>query len=188
MADIKITSLTAGTATSGDQVPANRAGADCRLLVQDIAALVAAASDTVAGKIEIADQTEMETGTDITRAVTPGRVQFHPSAGKIWVKWTANSTTILLDYNIDTIADTNVGDADGTITTDFSGVNWAGFVVTTDASANGWDADSIQSSGFNAQAAGTFGVLCSFIIDGGTSVAALVDPAQWNVVGFGDQA
>lgn len=153
------------------------------------AALAAtAASDTAAGEIEIAIQSEMEAGSDTTRAVTPGRQHFHPSAAKFWVYWTANSTTILSSYNMTSIADTAVGDADGTIATDFSDANWAGFVQTNDASTNGWDADSIQSSGFNARAAGTFGVLCGFIIDGGTAVAALVDPQQWQVVGFGDHA
>ena len=127
-----------------------------------------------------------ETGTDATRFVSPGRQHFHASAAKFWVYWTANSTTILASYNIDSIADTNVGDADGTITNDFSSANWAGFVCTNDASANGWDADSIESCGFNARAAGTFGVLCGQMIDGGTAVGNLIDPAQWQAIGFGD--
>ena len=151
-------------------------------------ARVPAASDTEAGTIELAVQSEMETGTDTTRAVVPGRQHFHPSAAKFWVQWTGNSTTILSSYNMTSIADTAVGDADGTIATDFSGVNWCGQVTTLDSTANGWDANSIQSSGLNARAAGTFGVLCGFIIDGGTAVAGLVDPVSWNVAGFGDQA
>lgn len=153
----------------------------------DVTDLVIAASDTASGKIELAIQSEMETATDVVRAVTPGRQHFHPAASKFWVYWTANSTTILKSYNIDSIADTAVGDADGTITTDFSDANWAGFVCTNDATANGWDADSIQSSGFNARAAGTFGVLCGIMVDGGTAAGNLIDPQQWQVVGFGDQ-
>jgi hypothetical protein len=85
------------------------------------------------------------------------------------------------------IADTAVGDADGTIATDFSGANWCGVVTTLETGTDGWDADSIQSSGFNARAAGTFGVLCGFIIDGGTAAASLTDPVEWHVIGFGDQ-
>jgi hypothetical protein len=169
MADTKITNLAAQTAASGDEVPANRAGADCKLLVQDIAATLTAASDTAAGKIEIAIQSEMETA-------------------KFWVYWTGNSTTILRDYNVDSVANTAAGDADVTITTDFSDANWAGFVCTNDSTATGWDADSIQSSGFNARAAGTFGVLCGLMIDGGTAVGNTTHPQQWNAMGFGDHA
>lgn len=104
-----------------------------------------------------------------------------------WVYWTANSTTILASYNMTSIADTGVGDADGTIGVDFSSVNWAGFVTTNDAT-NGWDAEEVQSSGFNARAAGTFGVLCSTITDGGTAVTSLTDPEQWQVMGMGVSA
>src|SRR5687767_3503642 len=35
------------------------------------------ASDTASGAIEIAIQSEMETATDVVRAVTPGRMQYH---------------------------------------------------------------------------------------------------------------
>lgn len=142
----------------------------------------------------------------------PGRLSFHTTAdagsfpterlrihsnGRItaangaishfWVYWTANSTTILASYNMTSIADTGVGDADGTIDVDFSSVNWAGFVCTNDAT-NGWDAEEVQGSGFNARAAGTFGVLCATITDGGTAVTSLTDPEQWQVVGFGVSA
>jgi hypothetical protein len=188
MADTKITNLGALTAATGDEVPANRAGADGKLLVEDIAATLIAASDTAAGKIEIAIQSEMETGTDTTLAVVPGRQHFHDSACKFWVYWTGNSTTILRDYNVDSVANTTTGDADVTITTDFSDANWAGFVCTNDATATGWDADSIQSCGFNARAAGTFGVLCGLMIDGGTAVGNTTNPQQWNAMGFGDHA
>jgi hypothetical protein len=188
MADTKITNLGALTATSGDEVPCNRAGADGKLVVQEIAATLAAASDTVAGKIEIAIQSEMETGTSTTLAVVPGRQHFHDSACKFWVYWTGNSTTILRDYNVDSVANTAAGDADVTITTDFSDANWAGFVTTSDATATGWDADSIQSSGFNAKAAGTFGVLCGVMVDGGTAAGNTTHPQQWSACGFGDHA
>jgi hypothetical protein len=102
-----------------------------------------------------------------------------------WVYWTGNSTTILASYNMTSIANTGTGDADGTIDIDFSSANWAGFVTTSDSTATGWDADSIQSSGFNAKAAGTFGVLCGLMIDGTTAVGNLTNPQQWSVVGFG---
>ncbi len=135
-----------------------------------------------------AAQADQETSTSNIVGVTPGTQQFHPASSKFWVYWTANSTTILKSFNMTSIADTATGDADGTIATDFSDANWCGIVCTSDASAAGWDTDSIQSSGFNARAAGTFGVLCGNMVDGTTAVGGLVDPQQWNVVGYGDQA
>lgn len=189
MARIKITDLGAGTATTGDEVPANRAGADAKLLVQDIAALfTTSAGDAAEGKIEIAVQSEMEAGSSTTLAVTPGRQHFHESACKFWVYWTGGSTTILLDYNVDSIANTGTGDADITITTDFSSANWAGLVCTNDATTTGWDAATIQSAGFNARAAGTAGVLCGTMDDGNTAVGQLTNPQQWQAAGFGDHA
>jgi hypothetical protein len=118
--------------------------------------------------------------------VTPGVQQYHPSSSKFWVRWTANSTTILSSYNTTSIADTAVGDADITIGTDFSATSWCGMVTTLDAT-NGWDNEECQGSGFNAIAAGTCGVLCSTITDGGTAVCSLTDPDSWNACGWGDQ-
>lgn len=146
-----------------------------------------AASDTVSGVIELAIQSEMEAGTDAVRAVTPAIQQHHPSAAKFWVRWTGGSTTILADYNVDSVANTGTGDADITITTDFSADTWCGVVTTLDGGTDGWDADSIQSAGFNAIAVGTAGVLCGFIIDGGTAAAGLTNPDSYHVIGFGDQ-
>jgi hypothetical protein len=104
-----------------------------------------------------------------------------------WVYWTANSTTILASHNVDSIADTSIGDADITITTDFSSANWAGFVTVSDATG-AWDATFTAGAGINSKAAGTLGVLCGVMQDGGTAAAAFMDPEQWQVVGFGVSA
>jgi hypothetical protein len=189
MADTKISALTAVASVAGaNEFAVNEAGTSKKASGTQLAAFTSpAASDTVAGVIEIAIQGEQETGTDVVRAVTPGRQHFHPSAAKFWVKWTAASTTILVSYNMTSIANTGTGDADGTIATDFSGTDWFGMVCTVE-DVNGWDAEECQGSGFNAQAAGTFGVLCSTITEGGTSVCSLTDPNQWHAAGFGDFA
>jgi hypothetical protein len=187
MADTKISALTGVASVAGsNEFAVNEAGTSKKASGTQLAAFTSpAASDTVAGLIEIAIQSEQETGTDTVRAVTPGRQHFHPSAAKFWVKWTANSTTILVSYNMTSIADTAVGDADGTIATDFSGADWCGLVETVE-DVNGWDNEECQGSGLNAQAAGTFGVLCSTITDGATAVTSLTDPNQWHVLGYGD--
>jgi hypothetical protein len=58
---------------------------------------VQAASDTVAGVIEYAVQSEQETGTSNTLAVTPGRQHYHPSAAKAWGMIT-HPTTVSASY------------------------------------------------------------------------------------------
>jgi hypothetical protein len=76
-----------------------------------------------------ATQAEQETGTSVLVATTPGRQHFHQSAAKCWGKFTQNSTTVEVGYNITSVADTNTGimtvtgsfimecyDADSTIT------------------------------------------------------------------------
>jgi hypothetical protein len=177
----KISALTAIDAVAGgDEFAANDVSATItkKVTATQLATFIAAPA--------AAAQADQETATSTTTYVSPGRQHFHPSAAKFWVNWTGNSTTIRVSYNMTSIADTAVGDADGTIGTDFSGADWAGTCSTLETGTDGWDADSVQSSGFNARAAGTFGVLCGVIIDGGTAAASLTDPDQWCVTGHGD--
>lgn len=189
MADTKFSALTAVAAVVGThEFAVNEAGTSKKATATQLATFASpAASDTVPGLIEIAIQSEMETGTDTGRAVTPGRQHFHPSAAKFWVKATANSTTIVVSYNMTSWADTATGDADGTIATDFSSADWCGICGIIDSTL-AWDATFTEGYGFNAVAAGTFGLLCGKMQDGGTSVATVEDPDSWLAAGFGDHA
>jgi hypothetical protein len=134
-----------------------------------------------------ASQAEQEAGASTTAFTSPGRQQFHPSAAKFWVKATGNSTTMVASYNMASWANTGVGDADGTIATDFSSADWCGSVSIIDATS-AWDVTYTEGYGFNAQAAGTFGVLCGKMQDGGTAAATVENPDSWLVMGFGDHA
>lgn len=188
MASTKISALTAVASVAGtNEFAVNEAGTEKKATATQIAAFVSpAASDTVAGILEIAIQSEQETGADIVRAVSPGRQQFHPSACQFWVKWLGASTTINASYNMTSIANTAVGDNDGTIATDFSSSSFILLVDTLD-NTNGWDAQECQTSGSNNTGVSSFGVLCSTITDGNTAVCSLTDPEQWFACGLGDQ-
>lgn len=188
MADTPISGLaTVGSVAGTNEFMLNEAGTEKKCSATQIAAFVSpAASDTVAGVLEVAIQSEQETGTDVVRAVSPGRQALHPSACKFWVSLDAASTTIFASYNVSSNANTGTGDADVTLTTAFSDANWCGIVDSFDT-ANAWDNEECQNSGFNAQAAGSFGILCSTITDGNTAACSLTDPNAWNVFGFGDQ-
>lgn len=109
------------------------------------------ASDTAEGLIELAVQSEMETGTDVVRAVTPGRQHYHPSAAKCWIKCGVTGT-IDASYNITSIADTGTGVVTVTIATDFSSGDYS---ITTGLRNAGALLLSITS-----QAAGSYVISC----------------------------
>jgi hypothetical protein len=188
MADTKISALTAVASVAGaNEFAVNEAGTEKKASATQIAAFVSpAASDTVAGVLEIATKGEQETGTSTTKGVTPGNQQEHLSASKMWVSWTGGSTTINASFNVTSIANTATGDADGTLTTNFGGA-WCSLVKTVDAT-DGWDAQECENAGFNAQAVSTFGVLCSVITDGNTAACSLTNPDNWFVHGYGFRA
>jgi len=81
-------------------------------------------------------------------------------------------------------ADTAVGQATGTIATDFSSANWAG-QVSVIISASAWDATFTTGCGFGTQAAGTFRVDCSRMQDGGTAAAAYSRSPKMQIFGDG---
>lgn len=74
-----------------------------------------------------ATATEMEAGTSVTAAVTPGVQQRHPSAAKAWCQTTYNSGTPVAStsYNVSSITDTGTGTATINLTVSFSGGNYA---------------------------------------------------------------
>jgi hypothetical protein len=90
---------------------------------------VAAASDTVAGKIEIAIQSEMETATSTVLAVTPGRQHFHPGSFKAWVFFTSSGGTYTAQssYGYTSFSKTATGKLEITWSRTMSGVNYGVF-------------------------------------------------------------
>lgn len=85
---------------------------------------VDAASDTAAGVIEVADQTEQEAASATNRAVTPGRQHFHPSAAKCWAQFNS-AASVAASYNITSVTDGGTGAWTVNIATDFSSASYA---------------------------------------------------------------
>ena len=139
-----------------------------------------AASDSVAGLIEYADQTEMEAGSSNVRAVTPGRQHFHPGHPKAWGYATVSggTPTLQTSYNITSITDSAVGQITFTINNDFSTANWSaqGNVTKSGTGASNARFCNVESSGL---AAGSVLLMCS-------GTASLADPAAWHFMGNGD--
>lgn len=144
----------------------------------------AAASDTAPGVVQLALQSDQETATSTTLAVTPGRQQFHPSAAKFWVKSAGGSTTVNASYNTTSVANTATGRMTVTIGNDFSSVNWCCQVSTEPASNSTAVANRRIPCVANAgQAAGTVEVNAW---DATATNNALANPTSWYVAGFGD--
>ena len=139
-----------------------------------------AASDSATGVLEIAVQSEMETGTSTTLAVTPGRQHWHPGHPKVWCK--ANSAgAISVSYNMTSVTDNASGDITFTFATDFSSADYAAFVSvyrslsTTTNFAPFFDTSTAVAAGaIRAQFRNASG--------------SLIDPSAWFFLALGDQA
>jgi len=129
--------------------------------------------------VQPATQSEQETATSTSTAVSPGRQQFHPSAAKMWAYVTVSGGTPSLDasYNVNSITDTSAGNVTITIGTDFSTANYC--AVANAVSAAGAAHTASVKTG---HAAGSL-VVRTYL----SSTGADTDNINLSVVAFGDQ-
>jgi hypothetical protein len=124
----------------------------------------------------VAIQSDQETATSTSLAVTPGRQQFHPSAAKAWVIFTGSGVngaqTVNASYNVSGVSRISAGIYAVSFTTSFSSANYA--CVATPEGINGWGLISTRAAG---------GVNVAFEI----STNTLTDPTFGHVICFGDQ-
>ena len=126
----------------------------------------------------IATQAEMEAASNLTDAVTPGRVHFHPGVAKVWVQGTPNSTTIISSYNVTSLGDTAIGQQTVTIATDFSSASYTVQVTVGDTSTL-----LVKSATVMTKAAGSY--IMNSVVEAGSGS----DPASdWNSAAYGDHA
>jgi hypothetical protein len=138
-----------------------------------ITVIGAVAGDTIGGSL-VATQSDQETGTSTTKAVSPGRQHFHPSACKGWVKTDASGTNDA-SYNVAAVSDTATGAMTVTWDVDFSSGN---YVIVSD------NLGTDQTTNVGTQAAGSTQIDSWDISSGGV----LADPTKYFVAAFGDQA
>jgi len=126
-----------------------------------------------------AAQSDQETATNVTAAVTPGRQQYHPSAAKMWAYVTVAGGTPSLQasYNVASITDTSAGNVTVTFTTAFSSANYA--AVANSLSAAGTGNVATVKTG---QATGSLIVRTML-----TTSGADTDNINLAVVAYGDQ-
>ncbi len=144
--------------------------------------------DAIAGAVAAAVQSDMESASSTTLAVTPGRMKYHPGVAKV-VCFTTGTTTPVLQtppsVNVSSITDTGVGRLTITLTTSFSSANWAcvcnGVGISTTLTAIAL----VQTFyiRFATMAAGTVEINAR---DATATTNALADPSGYAVCGFGD--
>jgi len=122
--------------------------------VQGILDLAPSASDTAAGEIEVAVQSEVEAATSTTLAITPGRMHYHPGVAKCWVNFNGTGTiAINSSYNTQGITDNGTGDTTITIDNDFSSGNYVATIFSRrDTSAGKTIGGDIYSTSGNPAA------------------------------------
>jgi len=147
------------------------------------------ASDTAVGGIEIAVQSEMESASDNTLAVTPGRMKYHPGVAKCVTQTTGTTTPVASTpptYGC-TITDTNVGRLTVNFSTSFSAITAYCIQVQVEIISTTLTAIANTLRGyvrFGGQAAtSSCEVNCC---DLSVTTNVIRDPISWHVVIFGD--
>lgn len=128
-----------------------------------------------------ASQAEMEAGTELTKFVSPGRQQFHPSAAKAWATFdgTVGTPAISGGYNLDaSVTDNSAGNYTVSFTTDFSAADY----VLVGSASRVIAAENVNVIAAAAQAVGT-AVLSQ--VTGSTDAAT--DSERVSFVVYGDQ-
>jgi hypothetical protein len=133
-----------------------------------------AASDTLAGLIAIAVQSEMEAASSNTLAVTPGRMKNHPGVAKVHGAFGV-AGNLLDGYGISSITDDGTGIATVNFSTDFSSVNYTANVSVVHSGSS-------RFVMIESKAVGSVQVRAR---DGSGNLA---DPTSWTVTVFGDLA
>jgi hypothetical protein len=146
------------------------------------AGLVTGGGDLSANRtftVTAATQSDMETATSTTTAVTPAVQHNHPGHPKCWafVTVSAGTPTLSTSYNITSITDTATGRLTITIGTDFSSANWCAMVGTESAT-------TVQRASAVSDTTRAAGSVEIYSVN---SANNLLDPTSWSFIGMGDQ-
>lgn len=85
-----------------------------------------------------ATQSDMETATDTSKMVTPGRAQYHPGVAKAWasVTFSGGTPSLAASYNVSSVTDNATGTTTVNFTTPFSAATYAVAGIPEDAGTN----------------------------------------------------
>ncbi len=127
------------------------------------------------GSAQVAAQSDQESASSTTLAVTPGRQKFHPSAAKAWAKVTQSGTmTLNASFGMSSVTDLGAGDSQFNLATVFSSTHYAVAGLGQQNTGN----NEIWAGAYTT-AAGSFRVVSN---NGGSFVDTV-----GGVIAFGDQ-
>lgn len=134
---------------------------------------------------QFATQAEMEAASSLVKYVSPGNLNWHPAACKVWGRLDT-AAGVTAGYNITSLTDTGTGVVGITIATDFSGAAVYSVQASVEATATTWAVANTREVHIrNATlAAGTVSLDC---IDNTATTSLVKDPSSWHVSMFGDQ-
>jgi hypothetical protein len=126
----------------------------------------------------VASQSDMESAADVSKAVTPGRTQYHPGVAKAWasVTFSGGTPSLAASHNISSVTDNGAGNTTVNFTTSFSAASYAVAGLPEDAGTN-YDIWGVTAN----KATGSYRVLTA----GGSTEG--VNDANFCLVFFGDQ-
>jgi hypothetical protein len=154
------------------------------LTLSGAALSVDAASDTAAGKIEIATQAEQVTATDVLRASTPGRQMHHPCHAKAFATFSQSGAhSLVSSFGITSIADDGGGQSKFTFSTAFASASGYGVVMSADQISS----DAAGMFGYQAGGAKTTTVIDVFLSGFNGGDVSVVDHLDAIMVAFGAQ-
>lgn len=131
---------------------------------------------------QVAAQSDQETGSSTTLAVTPGRQHYHPSAAKAWVDFNGTGTVaIRVSSNVSSITDNGVGDYTVNFTTAFSTADYASVLGTNVSTAT---YGRVVNGPFTTKTTSAFRLQCGVLSGGGVSAE---DHQYVSAAFFGDQ-
>lgn len=125
---------------------------------------------------QTATQAELETGTSTTTFASPGRIQYHPSSAKAWVRCDSTGT-ILASYNVASVSNPSTGVIAVTFTNAFSSANYCAIATVQ------YNLGILSTVVDNGTTPTT--TVCRFICYNAAS--SPVNPNYWFAVFYGDQ-
>jgi len=110
--------------------------------------VIASATTTVFGEVQLATQAQMEAASDTNAAVVPGLVQHHPGVAKAWVRF-ASPSTVAGSHNVTSVSRLNEGRYQVNFTTAFSSANYCAVASAGDNTPS--DSNGMTASAYDYQ-------------------------------------
>lgn len=143
-----------------------------------------AATDATPGELRVATDAEMDAGTSVLVAVTPGKMHLHPAVAKVWCDCAGSGSSINTSYNVTALSDQATGRCGINFTRGFANRNFAAIMSQeygqTTYAVTAAEDGNIRSTSISP------GHVELESYDHTATTMAYDDPASYYFVAFGD--